>query len=70
MIGKVVEHPFDTIKVRLQTQTMFVDRKVLNGCEPATTPGPNRRLLFTGPKDCFTRTVKHEGLAGLYQVSE
>ncbi|KAI9473635.1 MAG: mitochondrial carrier domain-containing protein [Benjaminiella poitrasii] len=47
MIGKFVEYPFDTIKVRLQTQ-------------------PLDHPFFSGPWDCFRKTVKQEGLKGLF----
>lgn len=46
--------PFDTIKVRLQTQ-------VANG--PAAARG------FTGPVDCLVKTVRNEGFAALYKGS-
>lgn len=48
----VVGHPFDTIKVRLQTMP-----KVL----------PGEKALYTGTWDCFTKTVKLEGAKGLYK---
>ncbi|KAF2965675.1 hypothetical protein GQX73_g7879 [Xylaria multiplex] len=41
-----VGHPFDTIKVRLQTT------------DPAR---------FSGPIQCVTQTVRHEGVRGLYK---
>ncbi|KAI8808321.1 mitochondrial carrier domain-containing protein [Cladochytrium replicatum] len=50
--GKVVEFPFDTVKLRLQTQPV----------------GPNGRgLLFNGAIDCFGKTVRGEGFSGLYK---
>ncbi|KAJ3036711.1 hypothetical protein HK097_003765, partial [Rhizophlyctis rosea] len=50
--SKLVEHPFDTIKVRLQTQ-------------PVTAPGIPP--LFSGPMDCLSKTVKAEGATALYR---
>jgi solute carrier family 25 carnitine/acylcarnitine transporter 20/29 len=44
LFGKLIEHPFDTIKVRLQTTTNF-----------------------TGFLDCLSKTVKNEGVFGLYK---
>jgi solute carrier family 25 carnitine/acylcarnitine transporter 20/29 len=46
-------HPFDTIKVRLQTQ-------------PAPT-GPGQLPMYTGTVDCVTKTIKREGFKGLYK---
>ncbi|KAI8851937.1 putative mitochondrial ornithine carrier protein AmcA/Ort1 [Chytridium lagenaria] len=50
--GKLVEYPFDTIKVRLQTQPL----EALEGSG----------ATFSGPLDCFLRTVRNEGFRGLY----
>ncbi|KAJ3118482.1 hypothetical protein HDU96_001301 [Phlyctochytrium bullatum] len=50
--GKLVEYPFDTIKVRLQTQPL----------QPLEGAG----TTFAGPLDCFLRTVRAEGFRGLY----
>ncbi|CAG8631109.1 722_t:CDS:2 [Paraglomus brasilianum] len=48
MVGKLVEYPFDTVKVRLQAQ-------------------PLDKPTFDGPLDCFKKTIKREGLEGLYR---
>lgn len=49
MAGKVIEYPFDTVKVRLQSQ-------------------PNDRpLLYNGPLDCFRKSIRADGLRGLYR---
>ncbi|KAJ3331048.1 hypothetical protein HDU76_004215 [Blyttiomyces sp. JEL0837] len=53
LTGKLVEYPFDTIKVRLQTQPLVA----------SAGNGPT----FTGPWDCFIRTVRAEGFGGLYK---
>ncbi|ODV90991.1 hypothetical protein CANCADRAFT_25702 [Tortispora caseinolytica NRRL Y-17796] len=45
MSGKVIEYPFDTVKVRLQSLGN----------------------MFSGPLDCFKRTIKNEGFLGLYR---
>ena len=66
MIGKMVEHPFDTIKVRLQTQTMMQQPSPSTA---SSTIGTDKaiRKLFQGPFDCFRKTVRMEGVKGLYQ---
>ncbi|KAI8877038.1 mitochondrial carrier [Backusella circina FSU 941] len=49
MVGKVVEYPFDTVKVRLQTQS--VDRPLFNGpldCLKATIKNEGVQGLFKG----------------------
>eukprot|EP00112_Aurelia_sp_Birch-Aquarium-sp1_P016853 Seg3850.2 transcript_id=Seg3850.2/GoldUCD/mRNA.D3Y31 product="Mitochondrial carnitine/acylcarnitine carrier protein" protein_id=Seg3850.2/GoldUCD/D3Y31 len=45
-------HPLDTIKVRLQTQA---------------TPKPGEVAQFNGLIDCAKKTIKHEGVRGLYK---
>ena len=44
----LVGHPFDTLKVRLQTQ-------------------PVDRPVYKGLLDCFLKTMKWEGIGGLYK---
>ena len=44
----LVGHPFDTLKVRLQTQ-------------PVNNP------VYKGLTDCFIKTLKWEGIGGLYK---
>jgi solute carrier family 25 carnitine/acylcarnitine transporter 20/29 len=44
----LVGHPFDTLKVRLQTQ-------------------PQSSKVYTGLIDCFQKTIKWEGVTGLYK---
>ena len=45
-------HPFDTIKVRLQTMPI---------------PEPGQPPRYTGTVDCVTKTVRLEGVRGLYK---
>jgi len=47
-----VGHPFDTVKVRLQTQP---------------TPLPGQLPKFAGAMDCVLKTIKEEGVKGLYK---
>lgn len=44
----LVGHPFDTLKVRLQTQ-------------------PIDKPIYSGVVDCFQKTIKWEGVSGLYK---
>jgi solute carrier family 25 carnitine/acylcarnitine transporter 20/29 len=44
----LVGHPFDTLKVRLQTQ-------------------PTDKPVYNGLVDCFKKTIKWEGISGLYK---
>lgn len=44
----LVGHPFDTLKVRLQTQ-------------------PVHNPVYKGLADCFMKTLKWEGIGGLYK---
>jgi solute carrier family 25 carnitine/acylcarnitine transporter 20/29 len=46
--GCLVGHPFDTLKVRLQTQ-------------------PVDKPVYRGLADCFMKTMKWEGIGGLYR---
>lgn len=49
IVGKYIEYPFDTIKVRLQSQ-------------PNHLP-----LRYTGPLDCFAKSLKQDGFLGIYR---
>ncbi|KAF2682664.1 mitochondrial carrier [Lentithecium fluviatile CBS 122367] len=49
VVGKYIEYPFDTIKVRLQSQ-------------PNHLP-----LQYTGPLDCFKKSLKQDGFIGIYR---
>lgn len=49
VVGKYIEYPFDTIKVRLQSQ-------------PNHLP-----LKYTGPIDCFKKSLKKDGFVGIYR---
>ena len=44
----LVGHPFDTLKIRLQTQ-------------------PVHKPIYQGLTDCFLKTIKWEGVPGLYR---
>ncbi|XP_023161536.1 congested-like trachea protein isoform X3 [Drosophila hydei] len=45
-------HPLDTIKVRLQTMPR---------------PAPGEKPLYSGTLDCATKTIRNEGVRGLYK---
>jgi ornithine carrier protein len=49
VVGKFIEYPFDTVKVRLQSQ-------------PDNVP-----LRYTGPLDCFKKSLQREGFVGIYR---
>jgi ornithine carrier protein len=49
VVGKYIEYPFDTVKVRLQSQ-------------PHHLP-----LQYTGPLDCFTKSLQQDGFRGIYR---
>ncbi|KAJ3062395.1 hypothetical protein HDU98_001737 [Podochytrium sp. JEL0797] len=55
VVGKFVEYPFDTIKVRLQTQPL------VRSVDPLLAP------TFNGPLDVFMKTLRAEGFGGLYK---
>jgi len=45
-------HPFDTVKVRLQTQPL---------------PAPGQAAMYSGAMDCVRKTIAKEGPRGLYK---
>lgn len=49
VVGKYIEYPFDTVKVRLQSQ-------------PDNIP-----LRYTGPLDCFKKSLRNDGFTGIYR---
>ena len=49
IVGKYIEYPFDTVKVRLQSQ-------------PDNLP-----LRYTGPLDCFKKSLQRDGFMGIYR---
>ncbi|KAK7866013.1 hypothetical protein R5R35_008528 [Gryllus longicercus] len=52
MCTVVVGHPFDTVKVRVQTMPK---------------PRPGEKPLYTGTLDCAKKTLAAEGIRGLYK---
>lgn len=52
IVTTLVGHPFDTVKVRLQTQPI---------------PKAGETPKYTGTWSCITQTVQKEGLLGLYK---
>ncbi len=53
LVVRLVLHPIDTAKARLQVQT--------------TSFGADRRHLFRNLPDVLVRTLKEEGVRGLYR---
>jgi hypothetical protein len=56
--GKLVDYPFDTIKVLLQTQNVTASK--------AVAPGQTPPMLYRGAWHCFTHTLTTKGFFGLY----
>ena len=55
--GKLLDYPFDTIKVLLQTQNVTAKKHV---------PGTPKPMLYRGAWHCLTHTFKEKGFTGLY----
>eukprot|EP00243_Klebsormidium_subtile_P003104 TRINITY_DN16251_c0_g1_i1.p1 TRINITY_DN16251_c0_g1~~TRINITY_DN16251_c0_g1_i1.p1 ORF type:complete len:345 (+),score=44.03 TRINITY_DN16251_c0_g1_i1:446-1480(+) len=62
--GIVVGHPFDLIKVRLQTQPDVSVATAARSAGEASTSGAG---LYKGPMDCLKRTLQKEGVRGLFK---
>ncbi|KAJ3088682.1 hypothetical protein HK102_008198 [Quaeritorhiza haematococci] len=62
--GKIIEFPFDTIKVRLQTQPIRLPEQV---SVTTSTPHITPPAAFSGTLDCLLKTVRNEGFFGLYK---
>ncbi|KAJ3182461.1 hypothetical protein HDU85_002558 [Gaertneriomyces sp. JEL0708] len=52
MVGMLFQFPFDTVKVRLQSQPLSSD---------------GRGALFRGPIDCFKQGIRKDGFMSLYK---
>ena len=66
-----VRHPFDTVKVRLQTQDMAKPIYCKYSCRITTLaslPCAHTPDFAAGALDCAKKTVQWEGLTGLYKV--
>ncbi|ODQ52235.1 mitochondrial carrier [Saitoella complicata NRRL Y-17804] len=64
--GKLIEYPFDTIKVRLQSQphTLPSPSSLSSLSAPSSAFAPPH---FSGPLDCLRQTLRNEGPTGLYR---
>jgi len=62
MAGKLIEYPFDTVKV-CSLRWQWADGQVR-----LQTQGDMKPLQFKGPLDCFRQTFQHEGVLGFYKV--
>jgi len=57
VVSKIIGHPFDTVKVRLQTQDMLTNAtKIQDG-----------NFRYAGALDCFQKMIKYEGIGSLYK---
>ena len=68
-----VGHPFDTVKVRLQTQDMAKPIYCKHSClymlvTHASLLSTHNFVRAAGALDCAKKTVQWEGLTGLYKV--
>ena len=57
--GKLLDYPFDTIKVLLQTQNVTSKQHVPS----SGTPAP---VMYRGAWHCFNHTLQTKGFLGLY----
>eukprot|EP00937_MAST-01D_sp_MAST-1D-sp2_P001568 g1568.t1 len=55
--GKLVDYPFDTVKVLLQTQNVGTSAESAAAAQPR----------YTGAIDCLVKTVRSKGFLGLYK---
>jgi len=62
MAGKLIEYPFDTVKVRSFLKPCLICQVRLQ------TQSDIKPLQFRGPLDCFRQTFHNEGLFGFYRV--
>ena len=72
-VGKIIEYPFDTVKVRLQVAGgggagAAASAGAGAGAAVAAPPPPVAAAAsFNGPLDCLRRTIAAEGPAALYK---
>jgi len=59
VISRILTHPLDTAKARLQAPVTFTGG-------PVTFTGGQPNTTFRGPLDALLRTYRHEGLRALY----
>jgi len=62
MAGKLIEYPFDTVKVPLHVLRLLIQVRL-------QTQSDVKPLQFRGPLDCFRQTFYNEGFLGFYRVS-
>jgi hypothetical protein len=62
-VSKILVYPMDTVKRRLQAQAFYDN----SSATESRTGGSERRRLYSGLRDCFTRVIKEEGWASLYR---
>ena len=62
MAGKLIEYPFDTVKVSLYVLRLLIQVRL-------QTQSDVKPLQFRGPLDCFRQTFHNEGFLGFYRVS-
>lgn len=69
MVSKLFEHPFDLVKVRLQTQQGPGSGVPLQAAASENFPNQGRGQgpQYRGALDCFRQTIRSEGFRGLYR---
>jgi mitochondrial ornithine carrier protein len=61
MAGKLIEYPFDTVKVGSSAEYAYIKVRL-------QTQADVKPPQFRGPLDCFRQTFQHEGFFGFYRV--
>jgi hypothetical protein len=62
-VGKLLDYPFDTVKVLLQTQNVTSGQK--NAAQPTTTKA-SRPMVYNGAIHCLRHTIETKGFISLY----
>ena len=62
--GKLLDYPFDTIKVLLQTQHVTAAKQQAASGAASVKPPP---VMYRGAWHCFSHTLKEKGFLGLYK---
>ena len=65
--GKLLDYPFDTVKVLLQTQNVTAKQHALNVSSKGDIPSQPKPVLYRGAWHCLTHTLKEKGFFGLYK---
>lgn len=61
--GKLLDYPFDTVKVRLQTQSALTEAVITSAAKSGKAPP----VHYTGAIHCLRHTIKTDGYMSLYR---